>query len=288
MRGSATCVATLIVALAATMSASAAMRRAPDFSSLQANPDSAAASANSGQIDLESLFFEHGVDPNSNKAHLIVAWVERIRHDPVIATRIPGGARRVERIFVDPTAREDFMSEGLARLAPSDRLKYLQLLTKFFDEMVPVNCFGLSDMGAVMNRISLVDMTESDVEQYFDILYKILTNNASNRHVRAPTPQQNVAADRQFTRSLIVELGGDQTDIEQFTFYASNPSKATPSDMCWATRVTLHAIIAMPDPERDIVLLRTMAPDDRHGAPSARDAVKSLPASSLPGSIDAR
>jgi hypothetical protein len=286
-------VATLIVALAATTWASAAIRRDPGFNAPPPDPDFAAASSDAGQIDLESVFFLHGIDPNSNKARIIVSWVEKIRRDPIIAARIPGGSRRIEQIFLDSSAREDFMSEGLARLTPSDRLQYLQLLTRFFDEVIPVNCFGLSSMSAVMNRVSVLDMAEPDVEQYFGLLYRVLTGNASNRPLPAPTSEQNAAAEHQFSRAVVTELGGDRTDIERFVFYASNPSKATPSDLCWATRVTLHAIIAMPEPERAIVLLRTTAPDDRRDVPSARqsgapDTARSLPASSPPGGADAR
>jgi hypothetical protein len=292
MRRSASRVALSIAALVATTFADAAIRRDPAFDPQAADPPSSAASAGAEQVDLESLFFRVGIDPNSNKAHIILAWVEKIRQDPDIATGIPGGAQRVGQIFLDPATREDFMSNGLARLAPSDRLLYVKLLTRFLDELVPVNCFGLSDMRAVMNRVSLREMTESDVDQYFSLLYKVLVSEASNAPVPVATPQQYAAAERQLSRTLIAELHGDQMNIERFAYYASNPSMATPSDICWTTRMTLHAIIAMPDPDRDLVLLRTMVPRSGPDASSARQlgaphTANPLPASSQPGSADA-
>jgi hypothetical protein len=277
----------LIVTLAATTWASAAIRRDLDSLALPADA-SAAASTDAGPGDLGEVFSSYGIDPDSNKARIVFAWIEKIRQDPLIALGIAGGAQRVAQIFLDPAAREDLMSSGLARLAPADRFKYLQLLTKLLDEQVPVNCFGLVDMRAVMSRVSLREMSESDVDQYFSLLYKVLVDEASNAPIAEPTPQQGAAAERQFTRAVIMELQGDQIDVGRFAFYSSHPSQATPADVCWTTRVALHAIITMPDPERDHVLFRTIVPHDGSDAASERQlgtsgAAFAAPASSQPG-----
>ena len=288
MRRSATYLAALTVALVTATLASAAIRREPDAGPpLPPDPVSATAATQGGQNELENMFRRHGIDPDSNKAHIILAWVEKIRRDPVIATGTPGGAQQVGQIFLDPKAREDFMSNGLAHLAPADRLKYVKLLTKFLDELVPVNCFGLADMSAVMNRVSLREMSDSDVDQYFSLLYKVMVNDASKAPIPVPTPQQYAAAERQLTRTLIAELQGDQMNIERFAFYASNPALATPSDVCWTTRVTLHAIIKMSDPERDLVLLRTMAPHGAQSTPPAGQLGTPEKANPLPASSGA-
>ncbi|MBP0591499.1 hypothetical protein J8I87_17565 [Paraburkholderia sp. LEh10] len=292
MRRSASYAATLIVLLAVTALAGAALRRNTDSYPPSDNPASAAAPAGAKAGGPETLFIQSGIDPNSNKARIILAWMERVRHDPVIAAGIPGGARRVGQIFVDPAAREEFMAQGIARLSPADRLKYVQLLTKFLDELVPVNCFGLSDMRAVMNRVSLNEMQDADVDQYFDLLFKVLVSDASNAPISTPTPQQFADAERKLTHALVAQLHGNEADIERLAFYASNPSMATPSDACWTTRVTLHAIIAMPDPERDLILLHTMMPRGRQDAStmkpwSAPGSHAPLPASSQPGGAGA-
>lgn len=259
-----------IAALTAATLVSAAIRYDPDTAPPPGATEVIESVAESGQANLEQLLQKYGIDPGSNKARIILAWVEKIQRDPVIASDVPGRARHVGQIFLDPRSREQFMSNGIAHLAPSDRLQYVKLLTRFLDELVPVNCFGLDDMRAVMNRVSLRDMSDADVDQYFGLLYKVLVNDASNAPVPTPTPQQTAAAERQLTRTLIAELRGDEVNIERFAFYASNPTLATPSDVCWTTRVTLHAIIAMPEPERDVVLLRTMAPRDAPTAPAAK------------------
>ncbi|MBN3762102.1 hypothetical protein [Burkholderia sp. Ac-20365] len=259
MRRCASVFATLIMASTAATLVSAAIRYEPDSAPPPAASEAMAGVTESQQADLEQLLQRHGIDPGSNKARIILAWVEKIQRDPVIASDAHR-AQRVGQIFLDPRAREEFMSNGIAHLTPADRLQYVKLLTRFLDELVPVNCFGLDDMRAVMNRVSLRDMSDADVDQYFGLLYKVLVNDTSSAPVPTPTPQQTAMAERQLTRTLITELRGDEASIERFAYYASNPTLATPSDVCWTTRVTLHAIIAMPDPDRDVVLLRTMAP----------------------------
>jgi hypothetical protein len=283
----------LIVTLAATTLAGAAIRHDPDSIALPDDYGSAAASADAGPGELVSTLSSYGIDPDSNKARVVVAWVAKIRQDPLIAFGIPGGAQRVGQIFLDPAAREDLMASGLARLAPADRLRYVQLLTKLVDEQVPVNCFGLLDMREVMTRISLREMSESDVDQYFSLLYKVLIGEASHTPITEPTPQQSADAGRQFTRTVIAGLQGDPADVGRFGFYSSHPSQATPLDVCWTTRVALHAILAMPDPERDHVLFETIVPHGGGDASSTgqlgtAEKAFASPGSSQPGGDHAR
>jgi len=292
MRRTASVVIALIALLAATTFSSAALaaiRRDPDAAARPVAPDPAASTSDAGRSALEQLLGRNGIGPDSNKARIILAWVEKIQQDPLIAAEVRTGGQHVGQIFLDSQAREDFMSNGLSHLKPADRLQYVKLLTRFLDELVPVNCFGLYDMSAVMNRVSLREMSDADVDQYFGLLYKVLVSDVSHAPLPEPTPQQSAAAERQLTRTLIAELRGDETNIERFAFYTSNPKQATPSDVCWTTRVTLHAIIAMPDPERDLVLLKTMAP--RHASQETQlgtpPTASPPPASSRPGSASA-
>jgi hypothetical protein len=291
MRRSASTVIALIAALAATSfssAARAALRHDPDSAAQSIAPAPGVGTTDAGRSEFEQLLRRNGIEPDSNKARIILAWVEKIQQDPRIAAEVRAGGPHVGQIFLDSQAREAFMSNGLSHLTPADRLQYVKLLTRFLDELVPVNCFGLDDMSAVMNRVSLREMSDADVDQYFGLLYKVLVSDVSHTPLPKPTPQQSAEAEQQLTRTLIAELRGDETNIERFAFYTSNPKQATPSDVCWTTRVTLHAIIAMPDPERDLVLLKTMAPhasqDTRLGTPATAFPP---PASSGPGSASA-
>ncbi|ACC76196.1 hypothetical protein PPMP20_19220 [Paraburkholderia phymatum] len=258
----------LTTALIFMASAHAVIHRESDSAAPPVAPGPAASGMNTESSEVVNLLRKHGIDADSNKSRIILRWIQKIQRDPAIAESLQHG-QHVGQIFLDPRAREEVMSNGLAHLTPSDRLQYVKLLTRFLDELVPVNCFGLDDMSAVMNHVSLREMSDADVDQYFGLLYKVLLSDVSDAPVPAPTPQQNAAAENQLTRMLIAELGGDQTSLERFAFYTSNPKQATPADVCWTTRVTLHAIIAMPDPERDLVLLRTMAPHKAQGAAPA-------------------
>jgi hypothetical protein len=292
MRRSASILILLTAALTFTALANAAIRHESDPAPQPVAPGSAVSGIDPEPNDLEQLLHRHGIETDSNKSRIIMRWVEKIQRDPVIAGELQTGGQHVGQIFLDPRARENLMSNGLAHLTPSDRLQYVKLLTRFLDELVPVNCFGLDDMSAVMNRVSLREMSDADVDQYFGLLYKVLISDASSAPVPTPTPQQYAAAEDQLTRTLIAELRGDQTNLERFAFFTSNPKLATPSDVCWTTRVTLHAIIAMPDPERDLVLLRTMAPRTMQGeSPATRLGSPATaippPASAAPGSVGA-
>jgi hypothetical protein len=275
MTRSAFCLAILSSTLLAATLAGAAIRYAP----YHGPPASAQAAATQAeQRYFERLFSEQGIDPGSDKAQIIRKWVTKIRHDPTIAAGMPGGDG-VNRIFLDADARQTFMANGVAHLEPADRLDYVKLLAKFLDELVPVNCFGLVDMGAVMNRITLREMSDADADRYFGLLYKILLSNR-REPIAAPTLQQFAEAQRQFAHALLAQLGTDEANIERFKTYADDPSVATPADTCWATRVTLHAMIAMPDPSRDVMLLRTVIHNGPDGdAPAKADPT---PASSQP------
>ncbi|GJH36371.1 hypothetical protein CBA19CS91_26460 [Paraburkholderia hospita] len=72
MKRAASLLAVLIAALAATTLASAAIRREPYTSSPSANITPLTATTDAGQVDLNSLFSRYGIDPESDKAHIIL------------------------------------------------------------------------------------------------------------------------------------------------------------------------------------------------------------------------
>jgi hypothetical protein len=235
---------------------------------------------------LDQLFLSQGIDPDSNKARIVRAWVDKIQRDPLIASAIPGGAQGIARLFLDPHAREIVMTNGLVRLPAADRLSYVRLMTKFLDELVPVDCFGLFDMGDVMARVSLREMSEADIEQYFELLSKVLVSDALDAPVLLPPRAQYASAERHLAHALLAQLGDDPYSVARFERYAANSSQATASDACWATRVTLHAILSMPDPDRDLILLLTILHAADEDATPARDPaspVRPSPASVHPG-----
>jgi len=222
----------------------------------QPEPPAALASpATPEASNLGRTLSQNGIAPGSAKAHMLTAWFEMVLHDPSIAMRIGGGPASLERIFVDEGKREALMSSGLARLAPQERLLYLQLFTRLLDEFVPVNCFGLVDMSAVMSHITISQMSDADAALYLQLLYKVLVSSTSDAPVRLPTQQEYAGALEALSRAIVIELDGDTASLDRYGTYTRQPSTATPSDVCWMTRVTLHAIAKMPESERDVILL---------------------------------
>jgi hypothetical protein len=92
-----------------------------------------------------------------------------------------------------------------------------------------------------------------------------------------PTPQQYAVAQRQLSRALFIHLGGNPSDFARYQTYARYPAAVTLADACWATRVTLHAIISMRDPERDFILLRTILQDRQDENPSGGETTPAGP-----------
>ncbi len=220
------------------------------------DPHSALASPATPEMsNLDRTLTQNGIAPGSAKAHMLTAWFEMVLHDPDIAMRMGGGPALLERIFLDEGKREALMSSGLARVTPQVRLLYLQLFTRLLDEFVPVNCFGLVDMNAVMNHITLGEMSDADAALYLQLLYRVLVSSMSDAPVRLPTPQEYAGAMEELSRAIVIELDADTASLDRYGAYTRRPSTATPSDVCWTTRVTLHAIAKMPESARDIIFL---------------------------------
>jgi hypothetical protein len=281
----------LTAALLAATFAHAVLRYDWSGSLLPQDTPPLAPSVQAEQRSFDQMFRAQGIEPDSNKAQIVRAWVNKIEQDPLITSAAPGGAPGIARMFLDPQAREVVMSNGLARLPAADRLSYVQLMTKFLDELVPADCFGFADMNDVMSEVSLREMSDAEVAQYFELLSKVLTSDALGSPIALPTRQQYDSALRQLAQALFVQLGGNAPDIARFESYSSNPSQATAGEACWATRVTLHAILSMSDPARDVILLLTILQASPQGETPAHDESPSAvpsPASVQPGRAPAR
>lgn len=258
------------------------------------SPDAAAAGSASrqrGAVDIDEILRQYGINQGSIKARIIFEWFDKVARDPVIGARVPGGAPALVHVLLDPEQREAMMSSGLARLTPADRSRYLVLLTRVLDELVPVNCFGLVDIVTIMNRVTIAQMSDAQAELYLDLVYKIMVSSGSSAPVRVPTREEYAAASEAMSRAVVIELGGDPANVDRYMAYTANPSTATPADVCWMTRVTLHALARMPAPERDVMLLPVFIgppaasladPDDQRPAQMPFPASASPPGTTMP------
>ncbi|ACC70276.1 hypothetical protein PPMP20_31935 [Paraburkholderia phymatum] len=262
------------LALLLSTSANAAFHHTPQ-AGLPDSGASAMASPTSRGSSLDDALSQNGIVPGSGKARMLTAWFDMILRDPVIATRFPGGARSLQEVFFDEGKREALMSSGLARLTPNERLDYLQLFIRLLDELVPVNCFGLVDMRSVMNRITLAQMSDADAALYLRLIYRVLVSSGSDIPVRLPTQEEYEAAVEALSRAIVIELDADPASMDRYELYMVHPSEATPSDVCWTTRVTLHAVAKMSETQRDFVLLPAIS-----GSESFKDRAAEQPAES--------
>ncbi|WP_213309008.1 hypothetical protein [Paraburkholderia sacchari] len=249
------------LALFFSLAAGAAIHQKLD-SPLPENAPDVSVPAWLGGPDLSDALGQYGIARGSTKARIVASWLEQVEQDPAIARRIPGGVHGLEQVFLDEAKREALMSSGLARLTPTERLTYVKLFAHLLDELVPVNCFGLVDINAVMNQITLAQMSDADAELYLRLIYKVLASSASDAPVRLPTRQQYSAAVDTLSSEVVVELDADPVDLDRYLSYTTHPEVLTPSDVCWTTRVTLHALERMPETERDFILMPAIVDSD--------------------------
>ena len=280
MKAIVACVAACLGELAGASLADAAIRYAQDLrpngSILLAMSSSALLVPQRSVYD--EMLMENGIEPGSSKAKLIVAWVERIHHDPTITSNM----QQTRALFLGAQSRSDLVADGLARLAPPRRLQYVTLITRFLDTLVPTDCFGLNDMSEVVNHVSLGEMSETDIDEYFRMLLDAIRASASNAPLDVPTPQQSADAQTSLNNALLIELDNTEANVVRYEAYMANPRNAAPDDACWAIRVTMHAILAMPEPYRDVVLRNTVSPRNRRVTPDKRgspmkESVPALP-----------
>jgi hypothetical protein len=270
------------LALLLSLTASAAIHQDLHDESLE-SPAIASAPTTLEGAGFDNVLRRYGIEQNSGKARILSVWFDKVLHDPVIAKRIPGGTRALERDFLDADKREALLSSGPARLTPADRLAYLQLFTRLLDELVPVSCFGLVDIIAVVNHITIAQMSDADTELYLRLLYKVLVSGASDMPVHLPTPEQYTAAVEELSRQIVIELHEDPVDLDRYVSYTTRPSAATASVVCWTTRVTLHAIAKMPEAERDFVVLSAISHPNAASLVKPGDAIKApFPSSGRP------
>ncbi|SAK87360.1 filamentation induced by cAMP protein Fic [Caballeronia glebae] len=75
--------------------------------------------------------------------------------------------------MLNPGALDEALADGLGRMAPALRLQYVALIAKVYDTLVPPDCFGLYEMDAVIDRVSLNAMSDADIDGYFRMLLVI-------------------------------------------------------------------------------------------------------------------
>jgi hypothetical protein len=216
-----------------------------------------------------------GIEPGSHKAAVLDAWTEKIETDPVITANVQGGPQVMGQMLLDPAARDTLVKNGWAHLSPEERLAFFKLLTQLVDKMMPSDCYGLGDSRAVMTKAaSIKTMSDAEIDAYFELMYDMLRVSALNTPITMPTPVQHAAAVAKFGLAVEAELKGNKADLDRLVAFAVNGAKTSRTNACWGTGVSLHAVISMNDPDRDVMLVSFMQAVKQ--TPSSAKAAASL------------
>lgn len=218
------------------------------------------------------------VEPGSSKARIIDSWAEKIRLEGTTPLGGQGEHLTIQSIMDNPELRTPFVLSGLARISPEDRLEYTRMASSFFDRFVPQDCFGLTDQQQIMAKAMAVDkMSDSEADEFFGLIYKMVHASAVRAPIDVPSASQHTAAVSKLGVAMEAMVPNDKADIDRFAAFIVDPSRASTVDKCWITGLSMHAIISMGEPDRDIILRYAFA----LGAMKAQQAGASQPGSTL-------
>ncbi|MFT0172194.1 hypothetical protein ACLKMY_24830 [Paraburkholderia mimosarum] len=220
------------------------------------------------------------VDPGSNKAKIIDKWSQKIRLEG--ASPVGGGIPlNIQNVMDNPELRKPFILGGLARISPEDRLEYYQMASSFFDRFVPDDCFGMTDPQQVMAKAMSIDkMSDAEADEFFGLIYKMVHASAIHAPIDVPSASAHTAAVKKLGFAMEALVPNDKADIDRFAAFVVDPSHVSLRDKCWMTGLSMHAILSMSEPDRDIILRYTFAVVATQAQPGA---AQNGPAVATPG-----
>jgi hypothetical protein len=221
-----------------------------------------------------------GIEPDSSKARILDKWAETIRTDPDIAASMPGGTAGAGLGLIDPATGTAYIRNGLPRLSAAERSEFFGLLVGIYDRSVPQDCFGLTDPQEIMRRaISFGSMSDAQTDTYFRLIYRMIHQAAINAPVDIPTPQAHQASVVKLGASMEAQLHGNTADVNRLAAIVVDQAHASANDHCWLMGLSLHAIMALPDADRDVVLRQMYAAQMKNATPAGAPAVGASAAS---------
>lgn len=209
------------------------------------------------------------VEPGSSKAKIIDKWSQKIRIEG--ATPVGGGVPlTIQNIMDNPELRTPFVLGGLARISPEDRLEYSQMASSFFDRFVPDDCFGLTNQQQIMAKAMAVDkMSDAEVDEFVGLIYKMVHASAIHAPIDVPSASAHTAAVTKLGLAMEALVPNDKADIDRFAAFVVDPSHASIRDKCWMTGLSMHAILSMAEPDRDVILRYAFAAGAMQAQPGA-------------------
>ncbi|MCM2545821.1 energy transducer TonB [Burkholderia glumae] len=243
-----------------------------------ATPLSGAAPLTLEHAATDAFVAQYGIAPDSPKAAILAHWREKMRDDPDIR-RLLGkpGPDALGRSIA--TQRAALFSEGSLRVSRADRSAFIALGTRVLDA-APADCGGLKSMSDVMLRyLSLAKLTEREVDDYFRITYESLKRTALNTPLATINAEQRSQGRQALSAAIDLQLQRDPA-ARRALATAADPDRAPADAWCRNLRTLQHAVMAMPQPQRDwlLISIQTDAIAQLHARDAAASAAPPPPA----------
>ncbi|WP_246792935.1 energy transducer TonB [Burkholderia perseverans] len=266
-----------------------------------ATPLSGAAPLTLEHANTDAFVAQYGIDPDSPKAAILAHWRQMMLDDPDIR-RLFGNAGPNELGRSIAMQRTELFSEGSLRVSQADRSTFIALGTRVLDA-APADCGGLKNMNAVVLRyLSLANLSEHEIDDYFRITYESLKRTALKTPIATINPEQRNQGKQALSAAIAAQLQRDPEAMRSLAIAAADPENTPPAAWCHNMRTMQHAVMAMPQPQRDWLLISIQTDaiarlhaDDATAAPaapsssspSASSSSSAVPAPGTPGAAAA-
>ncbi|WP_070107324.1 energy transducer TonB [Burkholderia plantarii] len=262
-----------------------------------ATPLSGAAPLTLEHANADAFVAQYGIDPDSPKAAILAHWRQKMLDDPDIR-RLFGNAGPNQLGRSIAMQRTELFSEGSLRVSQADRSTFIALGTRVLDA-APADCGGLKNMNAVVLRyLSLANLSEHEIDDYFRITYESLKRTALKTPIATINAEQRNQGKQALSAAIGVQLRRDPDAMRTLAIAAADPENTPPAAWCHNMRTMQHAVMAMPQPQRDWLLIsiqtdaiaRLHADDAAPGAspsPSPSPSSSPVPAPGTPGTATA-
>jgi TonB family protein len=219
-----------------------------------ATPLSGAAPLTLEHANTDAFVAQYGIDPDSPKAAILAHWRQKMIDDPDIR-RLFGNAGPNELGRSIAMQRTELFSEGSLRVSQADRSTFIALGTRVLDA-APADCGGLKNMNAVVLRyLSLANLSEHEIDDYFRITYESLKRTALRTPIATINTEQRNQGKQALSAAIAAQLQRDPEAMRSLSIAAADPENTPPAAWCHNMRTMQHAVMAMPQPQRDWLLI---------------------------------
>ncbi|WP_186098666.1 TonB C-terminal domain-containing protein [Burkholderia gladioli] len=243
-----------LATLLLTLAACAPSQPPGAAASTPATPLSGAAPLTLERAKSDAFVAQYGIEPDSPKAAIIARWREKMLTDPDIVRAFGmGDGGQAGRSLAE--RRPEFFSEGSLRVSQSDRSTFISIGARVLDA-APPDCGGEKSMSAVIVRyLSLARLSDQDIDDYFRITYESLKRSAQQTPMATVNEPQREQGRNALSAAIAERLKGDPDAARSLAAAVADPAAVTPEIWCSNMRTMEHAVLSIPQPQRDWLLI---------------------------------